>query len=208
MPVAAVITKSPEIIAVICIPVEPFISLESVYVIFDSHARPLHPNGSGLILFPAPGSAAFYLADLLKVDPSLLGQGDLQWQSEMLTTFSAHIFSPLVSHDAPKSPVGPSWTMLYETSADLVQAQGRLARMERETSDLRREAERLREESWMLEVNLDEAQASLRRSREQNSLLRENRTENQHLRSVSDTTAVNMTDEEYAMFWQSNGQGS
>lgn len=147
---AAVITKSPEIIAVMCIPTPTNTTFPYTYAVFDSHARPkLHPTGLAFLFFPLIQQVAQYLSDLLRVDPSLLRQGDLQWQFEMLTTFSARIFSPFgaiaerASGRIEAHHLSTSWSMLYETSVELVQARGRIQLVEKDMADLGRENKRL-----------------------------------------------------------------
>ncbi|PVF98979.1 hypothetical protein CPB86DRAFT_814291 [Serendipita vermifera] len=89
-PSAAIITKTPEIVAVIHIPHhEP--NGSSLFAIFDSHPRPKHPLGAAFLLFRTPNRAADYLSKLFQVDESLIKEEAFDWQSHMLGSFSAHI---------------------------------------------------------------------------------------------------------------------
>lgn len=199
-PVAAVITKSPEIIAVTCIPTHEADALPPhVYIVFDSHARPdSHPNGSAFLFFPGVADAASYLTDLLRVDEALLDQRDLKWQSEMLTAYSAHIFTQPELDDNEDPRLRTSWSMLYETSVELVQARGRMKSLEQKIADLRNENSRLSERLKSIKetpVPLDTHTAwnnrSLGRLNQQNG-------------PRGDDTIV-MTDEQYSEFWKSRG---
>ncbi|KAF8313174.1 hypothetical protein DL93DRAFT_1178477 [Clavulina sp. PMI_390] len=169
-PVAAVITKSPEIIAVIRIALPPPPQSPSpapplphthAYIIFDSHSRPqVHPDGSAFLFFPTSDQAAQYLTQLLAVDEGLLQSGDLRWQSEMLTAFSAHLFtapvelSPAEQIKAAAKGGNPNalkaggvgssaWAMLYETSVQLVQSRGKAIRLEHDVGESKRERDNL-----------------------------------------------------------------
>lgn len=97
-PSAAIITRAPEIVALMNIP--PARSrYESGWstrpagnkmVIFDSHPRPEHPLGAAFLVFPNPNEAATYLSKLFEVDAALLADPN-NWQTQMLTRYSAHI---------------------------------------------------------------------------------------------------------------------
>lgn len=199
------ITKSPEIIAVICIPTE--VSSQHTYVVFDSHSRPnLHPNGSAFLFFPNSDLAAQYLAELLRVDESLLRQGDLQWQSEMLTTFSAHLFSSIDASEATaQAPhLMTPWSMLYETSVDLVQARGRIASAEQQIADLRRENAQLKDNPNAVRSELEDQAAS--HSAGNRGDQHYSRPRGSNLNRTLDP--IEMTDEQYSNFWESGGTGT
>jgi hypothetical protein len=148
LPAAAVITKTPEILAVISLPIfGSRLSLpKHIFAIFDSHSRPgKHPNGSAFLLFPTSELAAGYLEELLGVDASLLNEPDLRWQAEMLMTYSAHFF---VRRDAPyegdlsrgTDAAGVvQRTMLYESTGQLIQERARIAALEAQISDLKKQ---------------------------------------------------------------------
>ena len=65
-----------------------------VFAIFDSHSRPDYPDGSGLILNSSILGTAERLSRILPVDNQLLAQTNMQWQTQMLANYSAHIFVP------------------------------------------------------------------------------------------------------------------
>jgi FtsZ-binding cell division protein ZapB len=87
---AAVITRPPEIIT--CLKVTT--SKEPIFIIFDSHPRPKHPDGAAMIFYASLEAAATYLSDLLAVDENLLSDSHMQWQTQLLANFCAHIFVP------------------------------------------------------------------------------------------------------------------
>lgn len=84
--VAAVVTRSPEIVAVINAPATPF---GNITIVFDSHPRPEHPLGAAFLMFQKAEDAAAYLDKLFAVDPAILR--DLSWQTQMLSRYSAHV---------------------------------------------------------------------------------------------------------------------
>jgi len=176
-----------------------------VYVVFDSHARPdSHPNGSAFLFFPRVVDAASYLTNLLRVDESLLDQRDLKWQSEMLTAYSAHIFTQPSLDDEEDPHRRSAWSMLYETSVELVQARGRMKSLEQKIADMRNENSRLSERlkstketppvphdtylSWSNSPFARPPQPKARHS------------------AVEDT--IVMTDEQYAKFLESRGRST
>lgn len=140
-PVAAVLTKSPEILAMFCIPVAIAGLPKRIYAVFDSHSRPdTHPEGSAFIFFPTAHLAAEYLAGLLGVDEAIMKAPDLQWQTEMLMTYSTHNFV------APRSEEGKAVlnttsdkSMLYESTALLLKERAKIASLERQIAELKKE---------------------------------------------------------------------
>ena len=87
---AVIITRPPEIIA--CFKVTDATSEENVYAIFDSHPRPSHPEGAGLIFSFPLENAAKVLESILHVDTDLISSPDLQWEAQLLTNCSGHIY--------------------------------------------------------------------------------------------------------------------
>lgn len=109
--VAAVLTKPPEIVSVFAIHVpsdKSGTSPEStIFAVFDSHSRPgSHSQGSAITFFGTYTGAAAYLAELFAIDGSLLlGSSELEWQTQLLSQYSAHIImasntDPLTLHQA------------------------------------------------------------------------------------------------------------
>jgi hypothetical protein len=71
-----------------------------IFVIFDSHPRPKHPNGAGFIFNISTEATAVHLHKLLAVDRNLLIDRDMQWQAELLGSFAADLFLPRESPNA------------------------------------------------------------------------------------------------------------
>jgi Ring finger domain len=86
--VVVIITRPPEIIACLKLVVHN----RDVFIIFDSHARPSHPDGAGFILNTSIHHTAVRLNEILPVDNRLLDDGNLQWQAQLLANYSGHIF--------------------------------------------------------------------------------------------------------------------
>ncbi|KAG9018935.1 hypothetical protein FRB90_008128 [Tulasnella sp. 427] len=140
---AAILTKAPEIFAILAIPVRADKlwgnSSSTVFVIFDSHSRPeSHPQGAALTFFGSSSGAATYLEQLLAVDPSLTSsaQSQLDWQTELLSQFSADI---LVASESEQAMT------LREAELELFQASIRTLELKAELNGLRTEMEELRE---------------------------------------------------------------
>jgi len=108
---AVIITRPPEIIA--CLKVTDTNSEHNAYIVFDSHPRPSHPDGAGLIFSSSLDSAAKILRSILHVDKDLISSPDLQWEAQLLTNCSGHTFiaknEPL---DAEKSILESSLAVL------------------------------------------------------------------------------------------------
>ncbi|KAH9965566.1 hypothetical protein BGW80DRAFT_1345261 [Lactifluus volemus] len=83
-----IITRPPEIVA--CLKLR--LTDKNVFIIFDSHPRPSYPNGAGMIASTSIESTARRLTELLPtVD---LPDGVLQWQAQLLSNCSGHVFVP------------------------------------------------------------------------------------------------------------------
>ncbi|KAL5633431.1 hypothetical protein ACGC1H_003801 [Rhizoctonia solani] len=93
---AALITRPPEIVAILRIPLSaaksptPAKREDTIYAIFDSHSRPEHPNGAGLTLLPSIAAAAQHLTALLRVNINTRSPG-LSWEAQLMSQFSAHL---------------------------------------------------------------------------------------------------------------------
>ncbi|TFK65419.1 hypothetical protein BDN72DRAFT_900699 [Pluteus cervinus] len=88
--VVMIVTKSPDIIACLRITIED----KHVFVIFDPHPRPSHPNGSGLIIDADRERFVDHLTELLGIDEDLFNDPELARQMEILSSFSDHCFIP------------------------------------------------------------------------------------------------------------------
>ncbi|KAF9054480.1 hypothetical protein BJ165DRAFT_1439171 [Panaeolus papilionaceus] len=88
---AVAITRPPEIVLYIRIVLSP---LQTLHGIFDSHPRPLHPNGAAFIMNSSVEATAAYLSRLLTIDSSVLSDTAMQWQAQLLSHFSGHVLIP------------------------------------------------------------------------------------------------------------------
>lgn len=138
--VAVIITRPPEIVA--CLRIR--VAERDVYVVFDSHPRPSHPDGLGFIINPSIKIAASYLSELLSFDENILNDPSLQWHAQLLGYFSGHILSPLEEE--------PSTTeMLLEASSALLSAYADVAHEKSRVSELRQKVEELERQQHFME---------------------------------------------------------
>lgn len=86
---AIVITRPPEIITCVKISIP---GDSDVFMVFDSHSRPDHPDGAGFIFSTSIDVTAQYLDNLLAIDQSILSDHSLQWQTQLLANFSGLLF--------------------------------------------------------------------------------------------------------------------
>ncbi len=141
-----IITRPPEIIA--CLKLR--LSSRNVFIIFDSHPRPSYPNGAGAIVSTSAEYTARRLTELLPtVD---LHDGVLQWQAQLLSNCSGHVFVP---HGLDTSTAA-LWQAVLESS--LAQLH-----MQAEISDLRSQNEFQVSEQERLETELKEMEERCRR---------------------------------------------
>ena len=86
---AIVITRPPEIVTCVKISIPDG---ADVFMVFDSHPRPEHPDGAGFIFSTSIDETARYLDNLLAIDQSILSDHSLQWQTQLLAHFSGLLF--------------------------------------------------------------------------------------------------------------------
>ncbi|QRW02799.1 E3 ubiquitin-protein ligase ARI6 [Ceratobasidium sp. AG-Ba] len=152
---AALITRPPEIVSVFRIPV----TLDSkqdttsksdipcIYAIFDSHSRPEHPSGAGLILFSSAAATANYLAALLNV-PTGVKSSALQWEAQLMSQFSAHLVCRAEWRN-PQQERGTRLAAVYEANAGALrwrEAEAEAKKAANEIKDLRAKLKRLERE--------------------------------------------------------------
>jgi hypothetical protein len=138
--VAAMITRPPEIVACLIIhrPVD-----DDVFVIFDSHTRPNHPEGAGFILNTSADETARYLTTLLEVDNRLLpkdGDTQFQWQADLMRHFCAHI---LVSKRTRVDMENLTQTVL-EASLTILNLKAELSALKQDNSFMAAEYEKFK----------------------------------------------------------------
>ncbi|KAI9453842.1 hypothetical protein BJY52DRAFT_1152884 [Lactarius psammicola] len=140
-----VITRPPEILA--CLKLR--LSTRNVFIIFDSHPRPSYPNGAGAIVSTSVEGTARRLTELLPtVD---LQDGILQWQAQLLSNCSGHVFVP---HSLDTSTAA-LWQAVLESSLAQLSIQA-------EISDLRSQNDFQANEQKRLESELKEAEERCR----------------------------------------------
>ena len=86
---AMVITRPPEIVTCVKISIPDD---ADVFMLFDSHPRPDHPDGPGFTFTTSLDATARYLDHLLAIDESILSDHSLQWQTQLLANFSGLLF--------------------------------------------------------------------------------------------------------------------
>ncbi|KAI9572593.1 hypothetical protein HD554DRAFT_2061352 [Boletus coccyginus] len=120
-----------------------------LFVIFDSHPRPSHPRGAGLSFSTSIENTARTLSDILPtMDESIFGSSDFQWQAQLLSNCSAHVY---VAKHRRKN---------YEEA--VVQSSLSILSLRVKISELKREKEKLGSDNRRLESKVDRLRASVR----------------------------------------------
>jgi hypothetical protein len=135
-----IITRPPEII--VCLKLD--IHNRDVFVIFDSHSRPSHPDGAGFILNTLIHHTATRLNEILPVDSHLMDDGDLQWQAQLLANYLGHIF---VSRDLDNGHAHLKQTIIESSLAILA--------LHAEVLDLRTQNSTLTSDTKRLEADME-----------------------------------------------------
>ncbi|KAF9220031.1 hypothetical protein BS17DRAFT_715811 [Gyrodon lividus] len=134
-----IITRPPEIIA--CFKLADATSGRTVFIVFDSHPRPLHPHGAGLILSTSIEQTALTLSHILPVDENLLASPEFQWQAQLLANCSGHVFVAKNERlDAEESVIQSSLAVLA---------------LRAEVEELKRQNKSLSSENERLEAEVD-----------------------------------------------------
>jgi len=142
-----IITRPPEIIA--CAKIKG--SETDIFVIFDSHPRPIYPSGAGLVLSTSISQAAARLASILpSADNHLLSQGGLQWQAQLLNNISGHIFVP----NGQPGDIREMHKSIIESSLAVLRLQAEVKGLKREIGRLTSENEALERDVQRLEDDL------------------------------------------------------
>jgi hypothetical protein len=141
--VAAVITRSPEVVAVLGIPCEG----THVFVVFDSKPRTAHPHGAGFVINTSLDATAEHLHKLLQLGTGILEDPSLQWQARLLAKFSAHIYTAATHITDPDRQV----EMVLESSLAALAYKADVARLEARVKALEAENKRLRTANYELE---------------------------------------------------------
>jgi len=113
-----------------------------LFVIFDSHPRPSHPLGAGLSFSTSIGNTARTLSNILPtVDESIFGSSDFQWEAQLLSNCSAHVY---VAKHRRKN---------HEEA--IVQSSLAILTLRAQISELKREKKKLGSDNRRLESEVD-----------------------------------------------------
>ncbi|KAF5362263.1 hypothetical protein D9756_002246 [Leucocoprinus leucothites] len=145
--VIAIITRPPEIVA--CLKTR--IADRDVYVIFDSHPRPTHPDGLGFIINSSIKMATAYLSNLLSFDENILKDPSLQWQAQLLGYFSGHILLPLEEEPSTIEILLESSMALLSSYADVASEKARVSELREKVEELERQHRHMEERAKHLE---------------------------------------------------------
>lgn len=148
VPVAAILTRSPEIIVCVKIPTN---DTGDIFVVFDSHPRPTHPEGAGLIVNTSMESTATYLHNLLAIDPKILADPTMRWQAQLFGQFSSHIVAP----NCTSLSLAGLEDILMESSITILRLQAELDSARRLNEELVTHNNRLKSEITELELDAE-----------------------------------------------------
>ncbi|KAF8752098.1 ATP synthase F1 gamma [Rhizoctonia solani] len=168
-PRAIIMTRPPEVICVMHIPIpEPTPNYwappqsarhaESIYLVFDSHPRPDHPNGAAVQIFsPDPiEDVSHYLMDLFRIDQGLFDDPSLEWTAQLLGQVSYHVLAPSLAQ-GPKDEYALNMRIL-EANQKCTQAEEKLKASEAETRKLKSQMFDRQQEVTILNFNLRRAE--------------------------------------------------
>ncbi|KZS89197.1 hypothetical protein SISNIDRAFT_231108 [Sistotremastrum niveocremeum HHB9708] len=198
-PSAVVITKPPEIVAIIYIPMPQNVRLDGVFAVFDSHPRSAKgTKGASFILFPSLEGTCDYLArSLFYMDPDIL-TGDIgELMVAQLTQYSGNFFVAL-GDEAQIDGLLPDARSNYQANLELFRMRRELAELQSSNRSLVSERDRLKERAAQVEdlqaelrkhdLNLKEFEVANRRTnarlttvQQENGLLNKERKELQTL---------------------------
>ncbi|CAE6468717.1 unnamed protein product [Rhizoctonia solani] len=147
-PRALCITRPPEVIGVIHIPLPssatkrwtspaPTSRANSIYLVFDSHPRPNHPDGAAVQIFPSQsiGDVANYLMNLFRIDQEIINDPELEWSAQLLGQVSYHVLAPSsVSDTTDEYAIN---MRILESTRKCAWAEEKLKAAEAETKKLR-----------------------------------------------------------------------
>jgi len=131
---AIVITRPPEIVTCVKISIPDG---ADVFMLFDSHPRPDHPNGAGFTFTTSIDVTARYLDNLLAIDESILSDKSLQWQTQLLANFSGLLFVAKATR-FDSNPVEAERAMV-ESSLSILALQTEVADLKYQNAALRNE---------------------------------------------------------------------
>jgi len=131
---AIVITRPPEILTCVKISIPDD---ADVFMVFDSHPRPDHPDGAGFTFNTSLDATAGYLDNLLAIDESILSDHSLQWQTQLLASFSGLLFvAKTIRFDS--NPVEAERAMI-ESSLSILALQAEVAELKFQNAALQKD---------------------------------------------------------------------
>ena len=144
---AIVITRPPEIFTCVRISIPDD---ADVFMIFDSHPRPDHPDGAGFIFSTSIDATAGYLDNLLAIDESILADHSLQWQTQLLANFSGLLFVARTTR-FDSNPVEAERAMI-ESSLSILALQAEVSDLKFQNAELQKDLKavecKAEEERW------------------------------------------------------------
>lgn len=131
---AVVITRPPEIFTVFYIPTHTG-PRSKIFAIFDSHPRPSKGAlGASFVLFSTLADTSDYITSLLQIEQSLFF-GSLQWEAQLLSHYSGHIFLARNSDDGKMDDMGS----MYDANMEVLKLKSRLLDADEISRGLRNE---------------------------------------------------------------------
>ena len=106
-------------------------------MIFDSHPRPDHPGGAGFTFSTSIDAIAYYLDNLLAIDQSILSDPSLQWQTQLLASFSGLLFVAKPTR-FDSSPIEAERTVI-ESSLAILALQAEVAELKSQNAALQQD---------------------------------------------------------------------
>ncbi|KAK7676898.1 hypothetical protein QCA50_020154 [Cerrena zonata] len=154
---AIIITRPPEIICILKIAVED----QNVFVTFDSHPRHEHPEGAAFTFHSSLEEASVYLSNLLRYDPGLLADRNMQWQTQLLANYSGHVLrlknSLTDQADLMKAVI--------DSSLEVLALKAEVAELKRQNGTLHSDNRHLEDRAAALEIRSTDLLDSLRLAR-------------------------------------------
>ncbi|CEL58971.1 hypothetical protein RSOLAG1IB_08969 [Rhizoctonia solani AG-1 IB] len=164
-PRALCVTRPPEVIGVIHIPLLNSTSkpstlqtsnsrTKSIYLVFDSHPRPNHPDGAAIQIFPSQSVAdvANYLMSLFRVDQDIIDDPELEWTAQLLGQVSYHVLAPSSGSDT-KDEYATNMRIL-EDARKRALAEEKLKAAEAETKKLKNQVLNQQQEISRLNITI------------------------------------------------------
>ncbi|CCO37732.1 hypothetical protein BN14_11891 [Rhizoctonia solani AG-1 IB] len=127
---------------------------KSIYLVFDSHPRPNHPDGAAIQIFPSQSVAdvANYLMSLFKVDQDIIDDPELEWTAQLLGQVSYHVLAPSSGSDT-KDEYATNMRIL-EDARKRALAEEKLKAAEAETKKLKNQVLNQQQEISRLNITI------------------------------------------------------